>query len=68
MQINYVTIIFWWVWSGGSRLLAMAKQVFLSYGREQEVQAFVIRLKHDLETNGFTVWLDIEDIPAGMHN
>ena len=47
------------------RFLSMAKQIFVSYGREQEVQAFVIRLKHDLERNGFTVWLDIEDIPAG---
>ena len=41
------------------------KEVFLSYGREQEVQAFVLRLKHDLERNGFSVWLDLEDIPAG---
>ena len=53
------------MWPGGSRFFAMAKQVFLSYGREQEVQTFVIQLKHDLESNGFTVWLDIDDIPAG---
>ena len=42
-----------------------AKQLFLSYGREPEVVAFVSQLKHDLERNGFSVWLDAEDIPAG---
>uniref|UniRef100_A0A1X7UYJ4 TIR domain-containing protein n=1 Tax=Amphimedon queenslandica TaxID=400682 RepID=A0A1X7UYJ4_AMPQE len=41
------------------------KEIFVSYGREEEVQAFVIQLKHDLEKNGFTVWLDMEDITAG---
>jgi hypothetical protein len=45
--------------------LGPSKEIFLSYGREQEVQAFVLRLKHDLEKNGFSVWLDLEDIPAG---
>ena len=42
------------------------KQLFLSYGREPEVKTFVIQLKCDLERRGFTVWLDIEDIPAGI--
>ena len=42
------------------------KEVFLSYGREeQDIQRFVLKLKHDLEKNGFSVWLDMEDIPAG---
>ena len=48
-----------------SFMTTQPKEVFLSYGREQEVQAFVLRLKHDLEKNGFSVWLDLEDIPAG---
>lgn len=43
----------------------MAKELFLSYGREPEVCAFVAQLKHDLERSGFTVWLDTEDIPSG---
>ena len=42
-----------------------AKEVFLSYGREPEVSVFVKRLKTDLETRGISVWLDIDDIPAG---
>ena len=41
------------------------KDVFLSYGREPEVCAFVKRLKLDLEAAGFGVWLDTDDIPAG---
>ena len=42
------------------------KDIFLSYGREeQDIQRFVLKLKHDLEKNGFSVWLDMEDIPAG---
>ena len=41
------------------------KQLFLSYGHEEEVKSFVSRLKQDLERRGFTVWLDMEDIPAG---
>ena len=42
-----------------------AKEVFLSYGREPEVTAFVKQLKTDLEARGITVWLDTDDIPAG---
>ena len=41
------------------------KEVFLSYGREPEVSAFVKQLKMDLETRGISVWLDTDDIPAG---
>ena len=41
------------------------KEVFLSYGREPEVSAFVKQLKRDLETRGISVWLDTDDIPAG---
>lgn len=49
-----------------SPFLAMAgKELFVSYGREPEVIAFVTKLKHDLEARGFQVWLDTEDIPAG---
>ena len=46
-------------------MAAVKKEIFVSYGREEEVQAFVVKLKRDLEKNGFTVWLDMEDIPAG---
>ena len=46
------------------------KEIFLSYGREAEVIQFVCKLKQDLESNGFSVWLDTVDIPAGSdwHN
>lgn len=36
------------------------KEIFISYGREPKVSAFVCRLKDDLEKNGFTVWLDLK--------
>lgn len=36
------------------------KELFISYGREPQVSAFVCRLKGDLERNGFTVWLDLQ--------
>lgn len=36
------------------------KEIFISYGREQEVIAFVAKLKRDLEANGFSVWLDLK--------
>lgn len=53
--------------SGGSYLAKMsaAKELFLSYGREAEVVEFVKKLKRDLEADGFGVWLDQNDIPAG---
>ena len=38
----------------------VGKELFLSYGREPEVVSFVEKLKHDLESHGFTVWLDTE--------
>ena len=41
------------------------KEIFISYGREPEVIDFVKKLKNDLEENGFTVWLDLYDIPSG---
>lgn len=39
--------------------------IFISYGREEDVTKFVLQLKHDLETSGYPVWLDLESIPAG---
>lgn len=36
------------------------KELFISYGRELEVTAFVTKLKRDLEDNGFSVWLDLQ--------
>ena len=41
------------------------KELFLSYGREAELNHFVHKLKQDLESHGFSVWLDAFDIPAG---
>ena len=41
------------------------KDLFLSYGREDDTNAFVEKLKHDLEENGFSVWQDTESIPSG---
>lgn len=41
------------------------REIFISYGREPEVIDFVRKLKHDLEENGFTVWLDMADIASG---
>ena len=39
--------------------------IFISYGREVDVSYFVRQLKRDLEANGYSVWLDMESIPAG---
>ena len=44
---------------------ARPNSIFISYGREDGVNKFVRQLKHDLEANGCTVWLDLESIPAG---
>ena len=44
----------------------MSKEIFISYGREPDVMRFVKQLKQDLEMNGFTVWLDSEDIRSGQ--
>lgn len=42
-----------------------AKELFISYGRDTLVSKFVQKLKEDLEGLGFSVWLDMNDIPAG---
>ena len=39
-----------------------SKSIFISYGRELDVSQ---QLKHDLEANGYLVWLDWESIPSG---
>ena len=41
------------------------KDIFISYGREEGVREFVRQLKADLEANGVSVWLDVDDIPTG---
>ena len=46
-------------------MASFGKEIFVSYGREPEVSAFVKKLKLDLEALGFSVWLDTDDIPAG---
>ena len=43
----------------------VAKDVFISYGREDGVREFAKKLKSDLEENGVSVWLDVDDIPTG---
>lgn len=40
-------------------------KIFISYGRETEVVEFVRWLKGELESAGFDVWLDTQDIAAG---
>lgn len=61
-----------WAWHAPNEKMAKSsrKEIFLSYGREVEVIQFVCKLKQDLESNGFSVWLDTVDIPAGSdwHN
>lgn len=42
-----------------------AKELFISYGRDALVTKFVQKLKGDLEGVGFSVWVDMNDIPAG---
>ena len=39
--------------------------VFISYGREQSSTSLAIRLKGDLEREGYNVWLDVSDISSG---
>ena len=41
------------------------KELFISYRREPTTLQFVGRLIHDLEQNGFSVWLDTRDIQPG---
>ena len=45
--------------------MAVSKDLFLSYSREDTVKEFVRKLKRDLERARLSVWLDVEDIPAG---
>ena len=52
---------------GGNVIPGGAKQLFLSYGREDKVNHFAKQLKQDLEERGFTIWMDV-DIPAGTTN
>ena len=42
-----------------------SKDIFISYGREDGVREFARKLKTDLEDNGVSVWLDVDDIPTG---
>lgn len=44
---------------------AESKDIFLSYGRDEGVKEFVVKLKRGLEAAGFHVWLDTCDIPSG---
>ena len=39
--------------------------LFISWGREPHTEKLVQKLKGDLEKEGFSVWLDTADIPAG---
>ena len=48
---------------GGER--SANSKIFISYGREPGVSDFVQQMKRDMESNGFTVWLDTNDIPVG---
>ena len=52
---------------GGNVIPGGAKQLFLSYGHEDNVNRFAKQLKQDLEERGFTVWMDV-GIPAGTAN
>ena len=49
---------------GGDR--SANNKIFISYGRrEPGVSDFVQQMKRDTESNGFTVWLDTNDISVG---
>ena len=48
---------------GGER--SVNNKIFISYGREPGVNDFVQQMKRDMESNGFTVWLDTDDIHGG---
>ena len=45
--------------------MAVRKDLFVSYSREDTVKEFVRKLKRNLEREQLSVWLDVEDIPAG---
>ena len=42
-----------------------SKDVFISYQREPDNVKFVQKLKKDLESKGYSVWMDTEDIRSG---
>ena len=42
--------------------MALSKDLFISYSREDTVKEFVRKLKRDLERARLSVWLDVEDI------
>ena len=44
------------------------KELLISYGRDPDALEFVVRLKQDLEDNGFSVWLDTQVIVCSMHD
>ena len=48
-----------------TREMAQVKDIFISYGREEGVRAFVKSLKVGIEASGISVWLDVDDIPTG---
>jgi tetratricopeptide (TPR) repeat protein len=48
-----------------SEVVEVGMQIFLSYGHD-EYASFAKRLKHDLEEEGFTVFMDCDQICASM--
>ena len=50
----------------GQPTMAVNKDLFVSYSREDTVKEFVRKLKKDLERAQLSVWLDVEDIPASI--
>ena len=48
-----------------TKMSQTVKDIFISYSREEGVREFVKKLKVDLEANGVSVWLDVDDIPTG---
>ena len=43
------------------------KTIFMSYGREQNVTPWVRRLKKEIESKGYSVWMDEESIGSGTN-
>ena len=43
-----------------------AKDIFISYGREDGVNEFVAKLKEELEKDEFSVWMDRADLEPGI--
>ena len=46
--------------------MAVSKDLFVSYSREDTVKEFVQKLKRDLERAQVSVWLDEEDLPEPL--